>query len=205
MKNLVLSSLLFICSCASYSDSFVEKQKSTASFSPPYLLDFNEETYKISIDAYGNQFGGILVAKKLDFNYFRFAFLNEFGGKMLDFELNQGELKLNYALEQLNKKVILNLLKKDFYLLFSEQNSIEREFTGLHCSILESTSSKLKQPVFYFINSDTQNLDSIILAKRKEKVKIIFDKPDEKDTQIVLTHGKLPIKISLHLLDNKHP
>src|SRR5690606_16993479 len=110
--------IVLFSSCSTYTKNFVS-ERANEKFTPHYLEDFYEGSFKISIEAFDNHFGGILVAKKLEKNHFRFAFINEFGGKLLDFELIDKELKLNYAIEQLNRKIILNMLEKDFALLFS--------------------------------------------------------------------------------------
>jgi len=202
MKSLLLSSLILISSCASYTKSFKEKERTVEIYSPGYLKNFKEKSFKISIDAFGNHFGGILVAKKLDNNHYRFALINEFGGKLMDFELKNNEFQLNYAIEQLNRKIIINLLKKDFLLLFSEQNRIDHEFDNQSFIILESSIPNLKQPVYYYLNPETEKPESIILAGKKEKVKITFTESSNSVPDAEVTHGKLPIKIYLHLLEN---
>lgn len=201
MKNFLLSSLILIISCASYTEKFTPEEKSVESFTPAYLKEFSEASFKITIDAYGSSFGGILAAKKLNENHFRFAFINEFGGKLMDFELQNGEFKLNYAIEDLNRKIILNLLKKDFILLFSEQNIVQQEFTDSTFRILKSSHQSLKQPVYYFLNTETGQLESTVLASRKEKVKIVFSDLGKSIPDMQISHGKLKIKIYLHLLD----
>src|SRR5690606_16496861 len=125
---LTLFFIILVSSCSTYTKNFVSEQVNER-FTPHYLEDFSEGSFKISIEAFDNHFGGILVAKKLETNHFRFAFINEFGGKLLDFELIDKELKLNYAIEQLDRKIILNMLEKDFALLFSEDNKIDEKFS----------------------------------------------------------------------------
>lgn len=197
----ILASLLFF-SCGSYTGSFSEKEKTVEYFTPGYLTDFEEESFKISIDAFENHFGGVLVAKKLSSDHFRFAFINEFGGKLMDFELKNNQFQLNYAIEQLDRKIVLNLLKKDFLLLFTERNKIDLEFENQSSSILKASVPNLKQPVYYYLSPETKKLMSAVLAGRKEKVKIIFTESGKSVPDVEIFHGKLPIKIYLHLLEN---
>lgn len=202
MKSFLLSSFLLVfISCASYTKDFEPKERTIERFTPEYLKDFEEKSFKISIEAYGNNFGGILVAKKLNVNHYRLAFLNEFGGKMLDFEIIDRKLKLNYAIEQLYKKILLNLLEKDFVMLFSEENLIEKEFIQNENLILRTEKFIGNKNLFYELNP-AGNLQKIILAKNKEKASIKLIYNDKQFPNIEISHGKIPIKIYLHLLNN---
>lgn len=199
--NLLLSSILLFFSCASYSDGFVEKENAIQSFTPGYLTDFQEHSFKISIEAYGKHFGGILVAKKLDVNHFRFAFLNEFGGKMMDFELINRKMKLNDAIDELKRKIILKMLETDFSLLFSEENEIEKTFSYSDWTILKAKQEIQNKSVYYQLNAD-EILRKITLANAKEKVSVELKEIENSFPEIEISHGKQPIKIYLHLLAN---
>lgn len=153
----------------------------------------------MSIEAYGNNFGGIVVCKKLNSNHYRFAFLNEFGGKMLDFELENQEMKVNYAMEQLDRKIILNMLQKDFNLLFNENNKITQTFESDGYSILQS-EIKEKQ-VYYFLKNDTLE-KTIMPGKTKEKISLQYSYNDSEFPDVKISHRKVKIKIYLHLLDS---
>jgi hypothetical protein len=201
MRNLVLSSLFLIISCASYTKNFVEKEKQFETFTPNYLENFQEASFKISIDAFGNHFGGILAAKKLEINHYRFAFVNEFGGKLLDFELINNELKLNYAVDGLNRKILLKLLEKDFNLTFSENNRVENQFQNEQFKILKSSVGNLKKPVYYFLDSKTGKLKKIVLANQKEEISVNLISTEKIWPDVEISHQKMPIKIYLHLLD----
>lgn len=202
LKFILIGFILFQISCASYTKSFEPKEKTVETFTPDYLKDFQEASFKISIEAFENHFGGIMVAKKLKRNHYRFAFLNEFGGKMMDFEILNRELKLNYAVEQLNRKIILNMLEKDFSMLFSEEVLIKNEFAQNELRMLEVEKFSGNKSLFYELNQ-AGNLQKITLAKNKEKASITLINNDKHLSDIEISHGDLPIKIYLHLLNNQ--
>lgn len=202
LKFILIGFILFQISCASYTKSFEPKEKTVETFTPDYLKDFQEATFKISIEAFENHFGGIMVAKKLKRNHYRFAFLNEFGGKMMDFEILNRELKLNYAVEQLNRKIILNMLEKDFSMLFSEEVLIKNEFAQNELRMLEVEKFSGNKSLFFELNQ-AGNLQKITLAKNKEKASITLINNDKHLSDIEISHGDLPIKIYLHLLNNQ--
>lgn len=202
MKNLLLSSLLltFLNSCASYSDNFRISDKKVESFTPDFLINSSKEkSFRMSIEAYGNNFSGNVVSKKLNQNHYRFAFLSEFGGKMLDFELENQEMKVNYAMEQLDRKIILNMLQKDFNLLFNENNKIIQTFESDGFSVLQSKINE--KPVYYFLKNDS--LEKAVMAPRKkEKISLQYSYKESEFPDVEISHGKVKIKIYLHLLDS---
>jgi len=200
-KMMVILLVSLVSSCASYTKNFVSEQTEQI-FTPYYLVHFSEGSFKISIEAFDNHFGGILVAKKLETNHYRFAFINEFGGKLLDFELIDRKLKLNYAIEQLDRKIILNMLEKDFAILFSEENRIDEKFSKENSTLWKSPEFAGKKNLYYKFDSG-EKLDKIILANRKEKVSIELKASENDFPEFEISHGKLPIKISLHLLANQ--
>jgi len=202
LKFILIGFILFQISCASYTKSFEPKEKTVETFTPDYLKDFQEASFKISIEAFENHFGGIMVAKKLKRNHYRFAFLNEFGGKMMDFEILNRELKLNYAVEQLNRKIILKMLEKDFSMLFSEEVLIKNEFAQNELRMLEVEKFSGNKSLFYELNQ-AGNLQKITLAKNKEKASITLINNDKHLSDIEISHGDFPIKIYLHLLNNQ--
>lgn len=196
---LVFASIFY--SCGSFSNQMSEKEKSVENYTPNYLIDFKENSFKISIEAFGNHFGGILVAKRLAENHYRFAIINEFGGKLMDFEIQHRKLKLNYAIDELDRKIILNLLEKDFALLFSEKNLIEKEFDFNESTVLKSSDFVQNKDLYYYLND--LKLGSILLAKNKEKVRVNILNTEQSFPQVEILHGKIPIKIYLHLLENE--
>ncbi len=196
---LVFASIFY--SCGSFSNQMLEKEKSVENYTPDYLIDFKENSFKISIEAFDNHFGGILVAKRMAENHYRFAIMNEFGGKLMDFEMQNRKLKLNYAIDELDRKIILNLLEKDFALLFSEKSLIGKEFDFNESIVLKSPDFIQNKDLYYYLND--LKLGSILLAKNKEKVRVNILNTEQSFPQVEILHGKIPIKIYLHLLGNE--
>lgn len=195
---LILSFSVLVIACVSYTNSFQSREIPTKSYTPAYLEEFEETSFLISIEAYANHFGGILAAKKITENHYRFAFLNEFGGKMIDFELIDQELKLNHAIDELNKKIILNLLKKDFNLIFHENNPVSNAYENDGFLILEGRINK--RPVYYYLkNGELQK--TVLTGKAKEKIQIGYRYAGRNFPEVEIIHQNLKIKIYLHLPD----
>ena len=82
--------------------------------------NFEKALYKTNIVIYNNNLTGITVIKKID-SSIRVVSISEMGMKYFDFEFpnnQQYEPIVHYIMEPLNKKLLINMIKKDFGLLF---------------------------------------------------------------------------------------
>lgn len=201
MKNLLLSSLLLtLFSCGTYTENFKISNKKVENFTSEFLINSpKEKSFRMAIEAYGNNFSGNVVSKKLNPNHYRFAFLNEFGGKMLDFELINQDLKLNYAMEELDRKILLSMLEKDFNLLFNENNSISETFEFDEFLILKSKINS--NPIYYYLKNDTLR-KTVMATGKKEKINLQYSYKGTEFPDVEISHGKVKVKIYLHLLDS---
>ena len=73
--------------------------------------------YKANITVYGNELTGIFIAKKINDTTHRVVFTTEFGNKLMDFEISETDFKVNFILEELDRKILINTLTNDFRLL----------------------------------------------------------------------------------------
>lgn len=168
-----------------------------------YFSDTNTDyVYKSKIDVYGNYFGGILIIKKINKLHHRVVLTTEFGSKIFDFEFQSDNFKVNTILEELDRKIIVNTLKKDFQLLLREQVSVTKEYKNAAYSIYQSQHKKRLN--FYFINNKTADLEKLInTSKTKEKVIVTFKNIDKKIAKkILIAHKNIKLKIELNYLDN---
>lgn len=193
--------ILLLCFLASCSPTLT---KDLAAFTPPsdtiqnsYFSDPQQDyIYKSKIDAFSKKIGGIFIIKKLASQHHRIVFTTEFGAKIFDFEFIQQDFKVNYIIEALDKKILINTLKKDFQLLVNESVSINQAFKN-KTSIIYQTASKKPYLFYYFSNID-DHLEKIVTTNhKKEKVNISFD---DLAKQIVIEHKSIPLKISLERL-----
>ena len=153
--------------------------------------------YKAKIAAFGNNFGGILVIKKLSPAHHRIAFTTEFGAKIFDFEFIQSEFKVNYIVAALNKKIIINNLRKNFQILVKETLPLNKKYKGLEQSVYQAHYNK--QYYFYFYSNQNGLLEKMVqTSKFKEKLIILFQAEETQFAHsIQILHQKLPLKIDL--------
>lgn len=154
--------------------------------------------YKANINVYGNELSGILIAKKINDTTHRVAFTTEFGNKLLDFEISETNFKLNSIVDELNKKILINTLKKDFRLILRSNYLIKEQLENEKSKVYKSADGKNFN--YLYINKLDEKLYKIVAAsKRKEKIQIDF--ASEKNSvadSIVIQHYNIKLRIELN-------
>jgi len=166
-------------------------------FSDP-AIDY---VYKTSITIYGKSFGGILIAKKTATETHRIVFTTEFGNKLFDFELQDGNFKTNFILDELNRPIIIKTLQADFKLLFREKFAIDEQYSDGQNSILLSEDNNRRN--ILFVDKVSGNLTKLVHAS-KSKDKIILDYLAETTTfaaGVSISHRDIKLHIDLRRMD----
>lgn len=78
---------------------------------------FNSELYATSIDVVGHHLSGLLLIKTMPDSSQRVVFTNESGISFFDFEWNANGFKAHHVMKKLNRKIIVNALRKDIELV----------------------------------------------------------------------------------------
>jgi hypothetical protein len=199
MRYLLIS--LFFCtiSCTSYikKNNFKEVTFTNKVVKNPYFSDVEKDyVYKAKIKVYDNNFGGIFIVKKIDESNHRVVFTTEMGSKIFDFSFKKDSFKVNYILDELDKKILINILEKDFRVLVREHQDIISKSEKGNTSLLETKI--LKKNYFYKLWKD-RVLNSIVrVANGKEKVHILFSDIHEASAKnIQILHHNIKLEINL--------
>ncbi|MFK6999775.1 hypothetical protein [Flavobacterium oreochromis] len=199
-KFLIISVLtLFFQSCKLYeplSDGKVQLNEQIV-VNPYFANPDLDYVYKAQIEVYGHDLSGLLVVKKITENTYRVVMTTDFGNKLIDFTINQHNTKVNYVVEDLNKKIILKILANDLKLLIQEKYIAKIERKNAEVKVLEVDEEAVKN-YFYFKNDTNQLIKIIQSSKRKAKFAITFEsKITNFAEQIFLEHYNLNINIKL--------
>lgn len=173
-----------------------------AAYTATYFADLSVDyVYKAQISVYGNDFGGIFIAKRIDDTTHRVAFTTEFGNKLFDFTITDNDFKVNYILEELDRKIILNTLKKDFMLLLKKKHEVTGVYENSDYTVYTSKSGKRNN--YLFTDNKTGRLKQIINAtKAKEKVIITFEgQSNMLADKININHKNIQLDIALNYLN----
>jgi len=194
----LLSSILLILfvSCASYPKKNGFIASAGQSIHNPYFSDISKDyVYKANIDAFGNSFGGIFIIKKLEEDHHRIAFTTEMGNKIFDFTFKEEEFKVNHILKEMDKQLLINILKNDFQVLVKEHPSVEKAFQK-NSNVIYETRVGTKQ-YYHFLSEE--NLTRIVrVGNGKEKVALTFSEISNNIAEhIQILHQNIKLKISL--------
>lgn len=196
--------LVLLNSCAVKTVKDFDKTAVTSElFKVPYFSDKAiDYVYKSSISVYGRNFGGIFIAKKIDDTTHRIVFTTEFGNKLFDFEISGNEFKVNFILEELDRKIIVNMLKRDFMLLLKKEFKVEEQFENAAFTVLKSKDENRFN--YLFVSKKSLRLEKLIHStKSKEKISIEY--LSENNTladKIIIDHKNIKLRIELNFLKN---
>lgn len=202
IRFLITSCLgVFLFSCSLVATKNLIRQPLTEQF--VYNPYFNNQTidyiYKAKIKLTKNNFGGLLIIKKIKEKQHRVVFTTEFGNKIFDFEFADNDFKVNFILDKLNRKIVVNALKKDFQLLVKEQNKVINQFSNKANVVCQSKLNKKDNYYFY----ENKQLRKIVMAsKKKEKVSIFFNEIINKIAKnVMIKHHNFNMTLSLKYIN----
>jgi hypothetical protein len=170
----------------------------TTTFEVPYFSNPEMDyVYKAHITAYGNELSGIFIAKKLNDTTHRVVFTTEFGNKLLDFEISETDFKINFILDELNKKILINTLKTDFRLLLRSNYIVKEQFDNRENKVFLIEEGKRNN--YLFISKSNNKLSKIVCAtKRKERINLFITSENNIfATKIVIQHYNIKLKMEL--------
>lgn len=162
----------------------------------PYFSDSSKDyIYKASVAIFSNHFGGILVIKKVATVEHRVVFTTEMGNTIFDFSFKGDDFKVNRIIKQMNKKLLINILKKDFGILVKE-NLLSKQ---IYNSADHQTTKVLVDGKPYFYTFQNEQLKSISrIGNQKEKVVFEFSEiNDDIARRIKITHKNIKLQIAL--------
>jgi len=205
MRFLIISCFYFLLiSCSlKTTKALVEKEPDKKEAINEYFANPDiDYVYKAKLQIYNNNYGGILIIKKIEPNHYRVVFTTEFGNKIFDLDLDADNLHVKYIVEQLNKKKLIKTLHSDFQLLVRQNNLIEKEFISKTDFIYKSKI--INKDSYYFYLKSNNKLNKIISSsKTNEKLTIEFNDIDDKIAKkISMVHHNFNMKIDLTFINN---
>src|SRR5690606_23139203 len=106
----------------------------------------------------------------------------------------EDDFKVNFILDELNKKILINILKKDFKVLITETIDVLNSFSESNSSIYETF---IYHKTYYYF--DNNHLAKVIRVKNgKENVQFLFSKINNHIAeQIEIKHRNINLEIKL--------
>lgn len=204
MIRFLLSSFLMFCllSCGpKITKDLTAVPITKTQITNPYFADDSQDyIYKAKLDIYGNYFGGILIIKKISEEKHRVVFTTEFGSKIFDFLYDGDTFTKNFILPDLDKKIVVNTLKKDFEILISENHIVEKQFMNSAYNVYKTSNNTGNN--YYFVNTVLKESMMILNSPNKRtKIKFVLDDIVENIAQtIYIRHNNIKLSIALKYL-----
>ncbi len=200
MRILLSSLFAFVLfGCASYSkkngfESVETIQKETLN---PYFSDVSKDyVYKAKIEAFDKSFGGLFIVKKLGPAHHRIVFTTEMGNTIFDFTFQGDDFKVNRILKEMDRKLLINILKRDFWALFEEHPQVLQTFKDKG-DIVYKTKILSKKHYFYQTDGSLKKITRV--GSGKEKVNFMFSEIEEDLAgKIEILHKTFPLTITLN-------
>lgn len=198
MRKLILLFLIcsFLFSCKS--KQLLGNEQISEVIINPYFNNTEEDyIYQAKINAFSKEFTGLFIAKKIDKTSHRVVLTSDFGNTLLDFTITENDFKVNYVLDDLNKKPLIKMFENDFRIL-------------LQSEIQTIGKSNFETEINYYLKYGNNNLEYSYKIKdnelfqikklKKNKEIVTFDFKEisqDKCSSIVIEHKNWPISIQL--------
>ncbi|MBO9700293.1 MAG: hypothetical protein J7604_08785 [Sporocytophaga sp.] len=210
MRSFILSSILIVLlfSCKGSKTAVTGEERRPLKSDELISLfksDSGAFVYKTAVDVYGHYLSGLLIIKNTEPDKYRLVFTTEVGVKLFDFELGPSDFfKVHYCIDQMNKKVVINLLRDDFRLLLMNPLIASEAVVSKDSTHVIYRLRGKKEENAYFYKLDDGKLSKIMTTygkKSKTKVEILFtDYSGEVPSNILLDHQNIKLTIKMSLL-----
>lgn len=203
MRILLISALFFLSACSTFESAQSQAKKRLAidySVENTYFSQLDEEhIFRANLSFFQKEISGLLVIKKTAENAHRVVLTSDFGNTLFDFSIFQSApYQVNYVMPDLNKKMILNFMAKDFQILLNQHFTMTEKSTNDSLTIYQGKFGKKYMNIL--VNSATNHLQEIIQSnKRKPKVRFVFETAQEES--VTIQHENLPIKMIFNKID----
>lgn len=196
---LLLVSLAFGCG-SSPVKGLTEAEPDRETIKNPYFADASADyVYRTKISVYGNELGGILIAKKLGDTLHRIALTTDFGNTLLDVSIGEKSFKVNSVVEELDRKILLKTLEEDFRLLLKTEFPVNSQFG----QGAEKWYASAKNDETYWLQlSENGGLSTVVKGSgRSEKFRVLFQSKNNTFAEkITIRHSNLKLVLELNAL-----
>ena len=211
MRNLLLNSLLSLLLLSSCSpgilknfrktDRFLVNREDFYSFFPS--VD-TTHLFNMQVDFRKKHFSGLILIKSVQSDIYRIVFTTHFGMSVFDMEFVKGEFRMNYCLQALNKKSVINLLENDFRILLFLNLEADKNYPYIYKNKNDSALEiNRMEKIYYLKDIKNETLLAIEAPHFFSSLSYGFtDYIDRFPSLIQIKHSRIGIKMQLEKI---HP
>lgn len=197
MRLFLILSLFILTSCGTtYKIADIQDKKQyEREFLNPYFSQIDKEySYRFKITFMKKEMKGNFVVKKLGYNSHRVVMTSDFGNTLFDLSVTDHDYTLNYAMPDLNKKMVVKTLANDLQAIFKNDFKVDEQIKTSNKMILKSKDVSL-----VFDKNESTNFQELIHLKNNKIKTINQFSTDQTDfpEQISIKHNHFNLSITL--------
>ena len=205
MRCLTFISCMLVLTACSSSYKHLQRTQEDVSCVQKFRPDFTNALYYTEVNVIGKHLSGLLIIKFMPDSSTRMVFSNEAGFKFFDFEFaKDGNFKVFYIIDQMNKKAVVTTLRKDFEIIMMQPANMQHGYMSRNIESAYNYYAFPQEKGFnYYITDSTCN--QLIRLERasskKAVVKILMkDYINGLPDTIGITHTNFNFNIGLKQL-----
>lgn len=179
MRIFWLSSILFLFGCSQKATKNLVDSSVNNNCLTTLKPSFESVLYNTQVDITSHHLSGLLLMKKLEGDTTRVVFTNEMGLKYFDFEFTTNNFKVIYCMRKLNKKIIINQLKKNFSLILMNRSDLNAYQLVKTDSLKYYKLDNAKDQTYYIIDNSCSKIERIEIKDDDKKKIILFLKGEK--------------------------
>lgn len=158
--------------------------------------------YDTSIDVVGKHVSGLLLFKQMPDKSHRVVFTNEAGVKFFDFEFDGDEFTVHHVIPQLNRNVIINLLRRDFEMILDAEPDGET-FSWKRADSVYFGIRDGGKILYYIASPNCDDLSRIESGSKRKRVSSLVRYGDKnaRPDSLILNHHTFDMKLVLRKLE----
>lgn len=204
MRFLLYSVLLAVTGCASAYRGMTDAERETACAERIRPAGIPTGWFTTGVDVMGRHMSGLLLIKNMEGGETRAVFTSEAGVTFFDFGFTGNDFKVYRIIPQLDRKAVVNLLRKDFSLLLGipfrngSYNTMK-----LNDELYFGVTQK-KETAYFITGKDCGTLLRLELSSpRKKKVTISLDGDSRDPDSVVIRHHTFDMVITLKKIEKE--
>lgn len=204
MRFLAFASCLFLAGCAAKVQPLSENEPAENPCLKRAVPGLKNELYQASMEVYGNHISGLMFFKTLADSSMNVVFTTETGLTFFNFSWDKaGQFKVQHVIRKLDKKAVINLLRKDLELMIVPAYYVN------HAVPAEEHAQAVhfeKETVFFSMSEDCTSIANVeVRHKEKMKTKVLFfplnkNVPDS----VNIEHLNFNMRLALGRIDRNH-
>jgi len=167
----------------------------------PFFREIDDmRFFNMEIDFRKNNFSGMLIIKKENADTYRAVMTSYFGMSVFDFQFGKDDFTVHYCLEDLNKKQVINTLRKDFENLFFMDIEGKNPVTVYASRANDSLKvyKTKKENHYYLVNTESKELRQMEIPHRISSLQYRFTNYNNRfPSQINIKHTNIGLNIQL--------